>query len=312
MSAGLDEVSTDAAVPLSSRRSVIELIRAKPAGIIGFVLLFAFFFVALAAPILKPYSTTVRTCRVFEPPSAQHWLGCDDGGIDMLSELIEGGRVSLIVGFAAALVAVLIGGGIGLVSGYRGGWVDTVLMRITDGFLVIPDLVLMIIIADIWGPSLFHVIVVIGLLLWTSTARIIRAQVKSVREQEYIKRTETIGASDARIIFRHVLPQVGPLLTANTVLTVAVAILAETALAFIGLSDPTRISWGSIIEFAFLQDAATSGAWWVIVPAGVCIILVIMGCFLLGSAIEESLDPRLSVSHISVRTWRLNPFDVEK
>lgn len=297
-------VSEPSATPLGFRSGLFEMVRKNTAGLIGLAIIAIFAFAAVAAPILAPYSPTERTCSVFEPPSGTHWLGCDDGGIDMLSALIAGGRVSLIVGFAAAVVAVFIGGGIGVVSGYFGGWVDTALMRLTDCFLVIPDLVLMIIIADIWGPSLFHVIMVIGLLLWTSTARIVRAQVKSVREQDYVKRAQTIGASSSRIIFRHVLPQVGPLLIANTVLTVAVAILAETALAFVGLSDPTRVTWGNIIQFAFLADAATARAWWVIVPAGACIALVIMGCFLLGQAIEDALNPRLKVSYISVKKWR--------
>jgi peptide/nickel transport system permease protein len=260
--------------------------------------------VAAAAPILEPYSPTTRSCGVFAPPSSQHLLGCDDGGIDMLSELIRGARVSLIVAFAATLVATLVGGGVGLVAGYFGGWVDMALMRLTDCFLVIPDLVLMIIIADIWGPSLFHVIMVIGLLLWAPTARILRAQVKSVREQDYVTRTRSLGATTTRTIVRHVLPHIAPLLIATTVLTVALAILNETALAFLGLSDPTRVTWGKIIEFAFLQDAAIAGAWWVIVPPGVCIILTIMGCFLLSSAVETALNPRLRASHFSTKEWQ--------
>src|SRR6185312_1689051 len=152
--------------------------------------------------------------------SWSHPLGLDDGGIDMVSLLIQGGRVSLIVGFAAALVAMVIGGTIGIVAGYFGGWLDGLLMRITDYFLVIPDLPLAIIVAAVWGASLTHLIFVIALLLWTTTARIVRAQVKSVRERVYVQRARALGASDLRIIFRHVLPQIGPLLMANTVLTI--------------------------------------------------------------------------------------------
>src|SRR5262249_14508506 len=155
------------------------------------------------------------------PPSLRHPLGLDDGGIDMLSLLIWGGRTSLIVGFAATFVAMVIGGGIGLISGYFGGGLDVGLMRVTDYFLVIPDLPLAIIVAAVWGPSLTHLILVIALLLWTTTARIVRAQVMSVRERSYVKRERALGASDTRIIIRHVLPQIGPLLIANTVLTVA-------------------------------------------------------------------------------------------
>jgi peptide/nickel transport system permease protein len=225
----------------------------------------------------------------------------------MLSELMQGGRTSLVVGFAATVVAIVIGGGVGIASGYFSGWADTALMRVTDYLLVIPDLVFALVIADIWGPSLFHVIIVIGILEWASTARIIRAQVMSLKERVYIKRAKAIGSGHARIITRHILPQVGPLLMANTVLTVAIAIYLETALAFLGLEDPTVTTWGTILEHAFERTAISSGAWWAIVPDGFVIAIVIVGCFLLGQAIEDALNPRLKVAHLSVRRWRIRP-----
>jgi peptide/nickel transport system permease protein len=225
----------------------------------------------------------------------------------MLSELMQGGRTSLVVGFAATVVAIVIGGGVGIASGYFSGWADTALMRVTDYLLVIPDLVFALVIADIWGPSLFHVIIVIGILEWASTARIIRAQVMSLKERVYIKRAKAIGAGHARIITRHILPQVGPLLMANTVLTVAIAIYLETALAFLGLEDPTVTTWGTILEHAFERTAISSGAWWAIVPDGFAIAIVIVACFLLGQAIEDALNPRLKVAHLSVRRWRIRP-----
>ncbi len=224
----------------------------------------------------------------------------------MLSEIISGGRISLIIGFAATLIAMLIGGGVGILSGYFGRWLDITLMRITDYLLVIPDLVAMVI-ADVWGPSLSHVIGVIAILEWATTARIIRAQVMSVKERVYIKRARSIGASHLRIIGRHILPQVGPLLMANTVLTIAVAIYLETALAFLGLEDPTTTTWGTILEHAFDRAAVSAGAWWAIVPDGIVITLLIMGCFLLGQAIEDALNPRLKVAHLSSRRWALRP-----
>src|SRR5918912_418503 len=239
--------------------------------------------------------------------SRQAQVGLAVPGHDMLSLLIQGGRISLIVGFAAAFVAMVIGGGIGILAGYFGGATDGVLMRITDYFIVIPDLPLAIIVAAVWGASLTHLIFVIALLLWTTTARIVRAQVKSVRERVYVKRARSLGASDLRIVFRHVLPQIGPLLIANTVLTVAVAIFDETALAFLGLGDPTSITWGNIIEFAFRRTAVSSGAWWAVIPAGLCVALVIMGCFWFGQAIEDALNPRLKVSYLSPRVFRLRP-----
>jgi peptide/nickel transport system permease protein len=244
---------------------------------------------------------------VYAPPSIHHWLGCDDGGFDMVSLLMVGGRISMIVGFAATLVAMIIGGGVGILSGYFGGWVDGSLMRVTDYLLVIPDLVFMMVIADLWGASLFHVIIVIGILEWTTTARVIRAQVMSVRERVYVKRARGMGAGNFRVVWRHILPQVGPLLIANTVLTIAIAIYLETALAFLGLEDPTAVTWGTILENAFQRTAISSGAWWAIVPAGFAIAAVIVGCFLFGQAVEDSLNPRLRVSYLSIRPWRLRP-----
>lgn len=277
---------------------------------LGLALLLFFILVAVLAPWVAPYDVHTRVGPIYAPPSLSHPLGLDDGGIDMLSLLIWGGRNSLIIGFAASLVAMVIGGGIGIVSGYFGGWSDVGLMRITDYFVAIPDLPLAIIVAAVWGPSLSHLIFVIALLLWTTTARIVRAQVKSVRERVYVKRERSLGASDARIIFRHVLPQIGPLLIANTVLTVAVAIFDETALAFLGLGVPGAITWGNIIEIAFLRTAISSGAWWAIIPAGLCVALVIMGCFWFGQAIEDALNPRLKVSYLSPRTFRLRSLPI--
>jgi peptide/nickel transport system permease protein len=282
-----------------------QVVRDSTQAKVGLGILLFFILVAVFAPWLAPYSVHRQTGAVYCPPSSRHLLGCDDGGIDMLSLLIVGGRVSLIVGFAATFVAMMIGGGIGILAGYRGGSVDGVLMRITDYFLVIPDLPLAIIVAAVWGASLSHLIFVIALLLWTTTARIVRSQVKSVRERVYVKRTRSLGAGSTRIVFRHVLPQIAPLLIANTVLTVAIAIFDETALSFLGLGDPSVVTWGSIIEFAFLRSAISAGAWWAIIPAGLCVALVIMGCYWLGQSIEDALNPRLKVAHLSPKSFRL-------
>jgi peptide/nickel transport system permease protein len=294
-----------AVLPDSSGGLIRRALAERKAAALGLAIIVVFVVLAIAAPLIAPYSTTVSSCAVFAPPSARHWLGCDDGGIDMLSEIISGGRISLIIGFAATLIAMLLGGGIGIAAGYFGRWLDITLMRITDYLLVIPDLAFAMVIADVWGPSLEHVIAVIGILEWAATARIIRAQVMSVKERVYIKRARSIGASHSRIIFRHILPQVGPLLMANTVLTVAVAIYLETALAFLGLEDPTTTTWGTILEHAFDRAAVSAGAWWAIVPDGIVITLLIMGCFLLGQAIEDALNPRLRVAHLSSRRWNL-------
>ena len=290
------------------RRGVVwRTLRRRPSAIVGIVLLSVIVLTALLAPWIAPYGLHEQVGPPFGPPSPAHPLGLDDGGIDMVTLLMWGTRISLVVGFAATAVSILIGGTVGLTAGYFGGKVDTVLMRITDYFIVIPDVPLMIVVAAIWGPSIGHIIIVIGILLWTGTARVLRAQVKSVRERVYVQRARALGASHWRIVGRHVLPQVAPLLIANTVLTVAVAIFDETALSFLGLGDPSRISLGKVIENAFERAAISSGAWWAIVPPGILVALIILSCSLIGGALEDSLNPRLRVAHLGARTFRLRP-----
>jgi peptide/nickel transport system permease protein len=294
--------------PVRSRGGVVwATIRRRPSATIGAVVLLVVIAAAVLAPWLAPYGLHEQVGPPFEPPSWKHPLGLDDGGIDMVTLLMWGARISLVVGFAATFVSIVIGGTVGVLAGYFGGKTDTILMRITDYFLVIPDVPLMIVVAAIWGPSLFHIVIVIGILLWTGTARVIRAQVKSVRERVYVKRARSLGAGNTRIVFRHVLPQVAPLLIANTVLTIAVAIFDETALAFLGLGDPSRTSLGKVIENAFQRAAISAGAWWAIVPPGVLVALIILSCSLIGGALEDALNPRLRVAHVSARTFRLRP-----
>jgi len=291
-----------------TRRGVVRrTLSRRPSAVIGIVLLTVIVLMGLLAPWIAPYGLHEQVGQPFEAPSLAHPLGLDDGGIDMVTLLMWGTRVSLVVGFAATAVSILIGGTVGITSGYFGGKVDTVLMRITDYFIVIPDVPLMIVVAAIWGPSIGHIIIVIGILLWTGTARVMRAQVKSVRERVYVQRARALGATHWRIVGRHVLPQVAPLLIANTVLTVAVAIFDETALSFLGLGDPSAISLGKVIENAFERAAISSGAWWAIVPPGILVALIILSCSLIGGALEDALNPRLRVAHLGARTFRMRP-----
>jgi peptide/nickel transport system permease protein len=275
--------------------------------IFGLAILAVFVALALLAPWISPYGERDKVGPVYGSPSSSHWLGLDDGGIDMLTLLLWGARVSLLVGFAASLMAMLIGGTIGILAGYLGGRTDMVMMRITDYFLVIPDVPLMIVAAAIWGQSLLNIIVIIAVIYWTSTARLIRAQVKSVRERVYVKRAQALGAANTRLILRHVLPQVTPLLIANTVLTAATAIFAETFIAFLGLGDPSQISWGKLIENSLTGGAIFQDAWWAIVPPGLCVTILIVACTMVGQSMEDAMNPRLRVGHLSVRHFRLRP-----
>jgi peptide/nickel transport system permease protein len=165
----------------------------------------------------------------------------------------------------------------------------------------------MIVAAALFGRSLMNIILIIGVIYWTTTARVIRAQVKSVRERVYVRRARALGAGNFRLITRHVLPQVAPLLIANTVILVAYAIFAETFITFLGLGDPNLVSWGRLIENAFTDDAVLNDAWWAIVPPGVCVMLVVLGSTLLGQAMEDMLNPRLRAGHLSVRRFAVRP-----
>jgi peptide/nickel transport system permease protein len=283
------------------------LVRRRKSALLGAIILVLLALGAVLAPWIAPYGQHQQVGQPFGSPSWSHPGGLDDGGIDMVTLLLWSTRVSIVVGLAATFVAIAIGGVVGIVAGYAGGATDTILMRITDYFLVVPDVPLMIVVAAIWGPSLFHIVMVIGILLWTGTARIIRAQVMSVRERVYVKRARALGAGHLRIVGRHVLPQVAPLLIANTVLTIAVAIFDETALSFLGLGDPARISLGKMIQNAFQRAAISSGAWWAIALPGIVIVLLILGCTLVGQALEDALNPRLKTPHIGARTFRLRP-----
>jgi oligopeptide/dipeptide ABC transporter ATP-binding protein len=280
----------------AARLSLRRILR-RPMGPIGATMLLVAVVAAVAAPWLAPYdpNATVRATilDIFQAPSAAHPLGTDDGGKDVLSSLIYGARVSLIVGFAASAITMVIGGLVGIVAGYRGGKTGTLLMSVTDFFLVIPEIALQIVIVAIIGPSLLNIILVIGLLGWAWTARLVRSQTLSVRERKFVLRARAVGAGDAHILRRHVIPAVLPLMIANAVLVISLAILSESTLSFIGLGDPTVISWGQMLNFAFNRGAVSAGAWWALIPPGMAIVWVVLGTTLLGTALEDALNPRL-------------------
>jgi peptide/nickel transport system permease protein len=179
------------------------------------------------------------------------------------------------------------------VAGFFGGYVGGALMRVTEWFLVIPFLPLAIVLAAVLGPSVGNIILVIGITSWPATTRLIRAQVLTLKERLYVDRSRALGASNAHVIGRHILPNVSPLILANTTLTVPIAILSETTLSFLGLGDPTRASWGKMLQEAFSAGALTQRAWWYYLPPGLGIMLVVLAFTLCGQALEEILDPRL-------------------
>jgi peptide/nickel transport system permease protein len=255
-----------------------------------------FIVVALAAPLLASrdgLDVTQASGPVLGPPSSSYPLGTDENGRSVLTLLIWGSRVSILVGLLATLISMVIGTLVGLVSGFFTGWVGRIFFRLTEWFLVIPFLPLAIALASVLGRSLFNIILVIGVTSWPGTALLIRSQTLSIKERPYVERAEAIGAGRWHQMGKHVLPNVMPMVFANTTLTVAIAILSETTLSFLGLGDPTRTSWGSMLDDAFEVGAITTGCWWYIIPPGVCVVLVVLSFTLIGQALEEVLNPRL-------------------
>jgi peptide/nickel transport system permease protein len=281
-------------------RAIKKYLR-SPMGVAGLAMLLVVVFVAVFAPWLAPYDPNQRVQvtpdDILAPPDGQHLLGRDDAGKDVLSQLIYGARVSLIVGFTASFMSMFIGTTVGLVAGYFGGRIGNVLMRFVDFLMVIPDLPLMLVIIAVMGRGLLNIILVIGLLGWTYTARLVRSQVLTVKERQYVLRARAIGASSGRIILRHIFPQVLPLIIAQAVLDISVAILAESSLAFLGLGDPTLISWGSMLNFAF-ERAVSRQAWWFLLPPGFAIVWVSLSLILVGNTLDQIVNPRLRTHHL--------------
>ncbi len=226
------------------------------------------------------------------PGTWQHPLGTDDKGRDMLAMLVSGTRVSLQVGLLATLIAIFIGSIIGVLSAYSGGWVDNALMRFTDIMMTFPFFLLLVFIIFIFGPSLAFIILAIGLTGWTGTARLVRSDTLSLRTMEFIMASKSLGASDRRIIFRHLIPNVlSPIIVIAT-LSIPGVILAEAALSFIGLGDPTVTSWGRILNAG---QRSLDTAWWVAVEPGIMLFLTVLAFNFLGDGIRDAFDPRSQV-----------------
>ena len=262
-------------------------------GMLGIFLVLAFISVALAAPWVAPYDPRALVGKPFERPGEDHILGTDQVGRDIYSQLVWGSRISLMVGLFASVFSVAIGTAIGLLSGYFRGPIDTVLMRITDLFITLPNIPLMLILAAIIGRSVWNIILVIAVTGWTGTARMVRAQTLSIKERPYVEAARSVGARDSQIMFRHILPNIIPLIFANGIVGIVNAILAESGLSFLGLGDPTKPSWGLILRHANEVGAMATGRLWFIIPPGVCIMLIAIGFAFSSYSLDQILNPRL-------------------
>ncbi len=272
-------------------------VRADRVAFGGLIVLVLFIVMAVAAPLISPRSGLSAVDSIANPawarPSWEFPMGTDHLGRSVAAQFVWGARVSLFVGFAATILTVGIGSLVGIVSGFFGGRTDSALMRLTDWFLVIPFLPLAIVLATVLDRSLWNIVLVIGVTTWPSTARLIRAQVLTVKQRLYVDRARALGAGRTHIVSRHILPNVAPLILASVTLAVPISILTETTLAFLGLADPNQTSWGKTLEEAFGAGAISRNAWWYYLPAGLGIVAVVLAFTLFGRALEEILDPRL-------------------
>ena len=274
---------------------------------VGLAILLLFAIVAIAPQLfVGPLETaTTATGRSLQAPTGVHLFGTDELGRDLLNLTIHGARVSMAIGLLATFITIVVGAIIGIVAGFIGGWTDTVLMRFTDFFLVLPTFVLAIILApiilDVIGPeaelfgiraTLLVIVIVIGITSWATTARIIRSQTLSIRERMFVDRARVIGGGSGHIMRRHILPNVVNLIVANTVLTFSGAVFTETTLSFIGLGDPFQPSWGQVLNAAQSAGAPGLGAWWYIAPPAACVVLVILAFTLVGNALDDILNPK--------------------
>ncbi len=278
---------------LDSVHQFFSMLIGHTMGRIGVILIALVLIAALFAPHLgtvDPQATGNRE-DILNAPSTRHWLGTDDLGRDVWSQIIFGSRVSLAIGLITALVTVVTGTLIGLIAGYYGGIIEEVLVKTVDFFMMLPVLPLMIILAAVLGPSLWNIILVISVVSWPTTARVVRSQVLSIKERPYVEAARCIGAGNARLMFSEIMPNVLPLMFAQAVLMITYAIYDEAILAFLGLGDPTRVSWGSMLHFAFESGVMSRSPWWIGPPIA-SIIMLIVGFSLLGTAVTDVMTPQ--------------------
>lgn len=274
-------------------REVRYVLLENRVGLAGLSIIVFFTLMAVLADWIAPYNPYELVGPPYTPPNERFILGTNDVGQDIFSEFIYGSRVSLYVGLTAPLISSAVGTVLGLLSGYLGGFVDELVVGAVDVMLALPSLPLIIILAAYLGPSLNNIIIVLAVFGWPGFTRIVRSQVLSLRERPYVEAARAAGAGSLRIMFRHILPHVVPLVIAHVILSATSAILTEAGLSFLGLGDPTAKSWGQILRRAQVGHALHQGLWlWVFVP-GLAIALLGAGFTLLGIAIEERVNPRL-------------------
>lgn len=289
------DVDLGAPSRLDPARRFARAFFSMPTGIAGVLILVLFVVLALSAPLfIHPTDLAVVDAHgpLLAPPQAGYPLGTDPSGRSVLKLVIWGARPSLAIGVIATVLTMFLGSAIGLAAGHYEGFAARTLMHVTDWFIALPALPLAISLAAVLGQGATSITIAIAVTSWTGTARLVRAQTLAVEARPFIERAKALGARDRQIMGRHVLPNVAPLILVSSTLTVAGAILSETTLTFLGLGDPTSVSWGGMLNEAFAQGAVTAGAWWFLLPPGVAILVVVLGFTMTGRAVEHILNPR--------------------
>jgi len=273
---------------------VPKSLRDSPLLATGAIMLGLVVAVGALAPWIAPYRPRAITGDAFESPSGSHLLGTNDAGADIFSRLVWGSRTTLTVAVSATLLVLAIGIAFGLTAGLRGGFVDTVLMRLVDVFLGLPFLPLLIFVAALAGPSLPTSIGMIGVFLWPQTARIVRSQTLSLRSRGFVGTARGFGAGPLYVIRRHLIPALGPVITANMVFVAGLAVAIEAGLSFLGLGDPAAVSWGAELQRAVTNQQIQIGSLWIwwLLPFGLALTFAIFGFSLIGVALEPRFNPR--------------------
>jgi peptide/nickel transport system permease protein len=281
-----------------SVHATIDILRRDRFALVGVIIYILIFIVAILAPYIAPYDphavlTQNGVWLTNQKPSSTFILGTTNIGRDIFSQLIYGARPALLVGFSAAFFVALIGTIVGLIAGYIGGIVDTILMRLTDIAFGIPFLPFVIVLVAFLGPSIWNIVLAMALLLWRDTARVIRSQVLTVRSRTFVQAAQVSGAGPWRIMFLYIAPNVLPLSMLYGTLAIGWAILTEASVSFLGFGDPKVVSWGFMLQDAYVSQALARGAFYWFVPPGICIMLAVMAGFFIGRGYEELLFPRL-------------------
>ena len=277
--------------PLRKGDTLLVHLARNPRVRVGGVILIALGLVALLAPVIAPYDPDAQVLLDrLQSPSAAHPWGTDGLGRDLLSRAIWGARVSLAVGVSATAITIVVGSLIGMTAGYAGGWIDNVLMRAADVFIAIPAFLLLITVLTIYGSNLILLLVFLGLIAWPGTARLVRSEVLSLRSRDFVTAAQVVGAAGPRIVLRHLLPNVIPVIVVAATLRVGTLILLEAALSFFGLGvQPPTATWGNMVSDG---RGLLDSAWWITTLPGSLIVVTVLAINFIGDGLRDALDPR--------------------